>query len=469
MAGSAAASPGRIFISYRREETAYPAGWLFDRLADHFGNNQVFKDVDSIELGDDFVEVISAAVGSCDVLLALIGDQWLTVTDDNGRRRLDDPGDFVRVEIEAALTRNVRVIPILVGGAHMPRAAELPDSLAKLVRRQALELSPARFDFDTSRLLTVLDRTLADERTATEAASSKAAPQGTARDAQATERPTPPEQKEQQEPAPPTGIRPSVAATPVGPSPKDSTKPPDKQRRHLSIRARVLAGGSVGLALILLVIAIVVNSNGDSRSGGDTGSSPTQAVIFADHFSSRLFGWDDPNDERGGHYESGAYRMYAEAVPGEGMVAGRSPKNASRVYPSAPPNLRIEVDARMLTGDASDSYGVLCRAAENRGYTLSILGGSGTIVKYVDTSLTVLDGQDTSAIKANGINRIKAECSSVGQGVHLVLTLDGQVVAEATDRTDPIETGTVGLFAATDQDSKKAIEAEFDNFVVTQL
>src|SRR5205823_1048963 len=81
MAESAARSMGRIFISYRRDETAYPAGWLFDRLAQHFGAGQIFKDVDSIELGDDFVEVITGAVGSCDVLLALIGEKWLTVTD----------------------------------------------------------------------------------------------------------------------------------------------------------------------------------------------------------------------------------------------------------------------------------------------------------------------------------------------------------------------------------------------------
>ena len=152
MAESAAGSTGRIFISYRREETAYAAGWLFDRLAEHFGDAQVFKDVDSIELGDDFVQMITRAVGSCDVLLALIGDRWLTASDEDGQRRLDDPDDFVRLEIEAALTRNVRVIPILVDGASMPRAGELPTSLAGLVRRQALELSPARFDFDTSRV-----------------------------------------------------------------------------------------------------------------------------------------------------------------------------------------------------------------------------------------------------------------------------------------------------------------------------
>ena len=145
--------PGRIFMSYRREETAYSAGWLFDRLVGHFGRDQVFKDVDSIDLGDDFAEVITTAVGACEVLLALIGDRWLTMTDQDGQRRLDDPHDFVRLEIEAALTRDVRVIPILVAGAQMPRAEELPASLAKLVRRQALELSPSRFDSDTQRLL----------------------------------------------------------------------------------------------------------------------------------------------------------------------------------------------------------------------------------------------------------------------------------------------------------------------------
>jgi len=169
MAGPIPAGAGRIFISYRREETAYPAGWLYDRLADRFGGGQVFKDVDSIQLGDDFVEVITSAVGSCDVLLALIGDEWLTITDEDGQRRLDDPNDFVRLEIEAALTRNVRVIPILVDGARMPLADELPGSLAKLVRRQALELSPARFDFDTGRLLRVLDKTLAEEKVQREA------------------------------------------------------------------------------------------------------------------------------------------------------------------------------------------------------------------------------------------------------------------------------------------------------------
>ena len=146
----------RVFISYRREDTAYPASWLFDRLGARFGEDNVFKDVDSIDPGDDFVERITGAVGSCDVLLALIGEEWLTVADEDGRRRIDNPDDFVRVEIEAALARNVRVVPVLVDGASMPEAADLPPSLAAFARRQALELSPNRFDFDTNRLLDAL-------------------------------------------------------------------------------------------------------------------------------------------------------------------------------------------------------------------------------------------------------------------------------------------------------------------------
>jgi hypothetical protein len=173
MVDSFAGAAGRIFISYRRQDTAYPAGWLYDRLANQYGGEQVFKDVDSIELGDDFVQVITRAVGSCDVLLALIGEQWLTITDEHGRQRLHDPDDFVRLEVETALMRDVRVIPILVDGARMPRADELPPGLVPLGRRQALELSPHRFEYDTSRLLKVLDATLAEVRSAHEHAAAR--------------------------------------------------------------------------------------------------------------------------------------------------------------------------------------------------------------------------------------------------------------------------------------------------------
>jgi hypothetical protein len=173
MALSNPKTPGRIFISYRRDETVFPASWLYERLAAHFGPEQVFKDVDSIELGDDFPEAIADAVGACDVLLVLIGAQWLEITDEAGRRRLENPDDFVRLEIEAALQRKVRIIPILVGRARMPRADQLPASLGKLVHRQALELDPNRFEADFRRLVRVVERTLAEEEARREAEESR--------------------------------------------------------------------------------------------------------------------------------------------------------------------------------------------------------------------------------------------------------------------------------------------------------
>jgi TIR domain len=115
---------GGIFISYRRQDTSDVAGRLYDRLADRFGEARVFMDVDTIELGVDFAEVITSAVGTCEVLLAVIGPNWVTATGKDGRR-LEDPDDIVRLEVEAALAREVRVIPVLVGGAVMPQRGEL--------------------------------------------------------------------------------------------------------------------------------------------------------------------------------------------------------------------------------------------------------------------------------------------------------------------------------------------------------
>lgn len=154
-----ASGNGGIFISYRRGETAWPARQLYDVLASRYGTQSVFKDVDDIEPGEDFVDTITAAVASCDVLLALIGPQWLGMTNAQGTRRLDDPEDFVRLELSAALSRGVRVVPILVDGARMPSADELSPDLAALVRRQAVEISPV--GFNTERLLTMLDGLLA--------------------------------------------------------------------------------------------------------------------------------------------------------------------------------------------------------------------------------------------------------------------------------------------------------------------
>jgi TIR domain/PASTA domain len=152
--------PG-IFISYRREDSAGHAGRLSDRLATTFGRDRVFMDVEAIEAGVDFVEAIERAVASCDVLLAVIGREWLGSKDESGRRRLDQPGDFIRIEIAAALDRNVRVVPVLVRGGAMPDADALPQELRRLTRRQAVELRDTRWDADVEHLVATLQRALA--------------------------------------------------------------------------------------------------------------------------------------------------------------------------------------------------------------------------------------------------------------------------------------------------------------------
>lgn len=162
---------GRVFISYRRQETSGLAGRLYDRLAARLGDDQVFMDVDTIALGVDFAEVITQAVSTCEVLLAVIGPRWLAATDEDGHRRLDDPDDIVRLEIAAALERDIRVIPVLVEGAAMPRGQQLPEDLVRLARRNALSLRHESFRADADRLLAAIKPILANPASAAQVSS----------------------------------------------------------------------------------------------------------------------------------------------------------------------------------------------------------------------------------------------------------------------------------------------------------
>ncbi len=166
----------KIFISYRRDDSSGYAGRLYDRLSQHFGINQVFMDVDHIEPGEDFAEIINQAVGSCSILLALIGRSWITAADKNGARRLDDPEDFVRLEITSAISSNVRVMPLLVDGASMPLAHQLPEALTLLARRQAAELSNTRFHQDVDRLIENIEKALVVKSAAPLASSQPLSP-----------------------------------------------------------------------------------------------------------------------------------------------------------------------------------------------------------------------------------------------------------------------------------------------------
>ena len=149
-----------IFVSYRRVDSAGWTGRLVATLKEQFGEDAVFKDIDMIQPGVDFVEAIRAAVGSCKVLLAVIGPGWLRALGDVGRDRRNGADDYVRTEISAALNRKVPVIPVLIGGAGMPRQDDLPTDLEALARRNAIEVSDTRWDYDSERLVAALERTL---------------------------------------------------------------------------------------------------------------------------------------------------------------------------------------------------------------------------------------------------------------------------------------------------------------------
>lgn len=165
-----------IFISYRRDDSAGYAGRLYDRLVPRFGAARVFMDVEGIELGADFVTAIEDAVGSCRVLVVIIGDEWLSTQDAAGRRRLDDPHDFIRLETVTALTRGIRVVPVLVGGALMPRAEDLPEDLKPLARRQAIEISHKQWEATTDELIRALEGMLGPDEAPTHTPRPVAAP-----------------------------------------------------------------------------------------------------------------------------------------------------------------------------------------------------------------------------------------------------------------------------------------------------
>jgi hypothetical protein len=151
---------GKIFINYRRGDDPGFAGRLFDRLHEAFEPERLFMDVDNIAAGLDFLRVLEEQVAQCDVLLAVIGKGWIDACDATGAHRLDSPDDFVRIEIESALKQDKRVIPVLVGEAHMPRPEELPETMRPLARRNAVRLTHERFHADAQGLIKALQQAL---------------------------------------------------------------------------------------------------------------------------------------------------------------------------------------------------------------------------------------------------------------------------------------------------------------------
>jgi hypothetical protein len=143
----------KVFISYRRDDAAAYAGRIEDRLKEEFGRDNVFMDVGSILLGVNFFTALNEAVAQCEVLLAVIGRNWVSAHDIDGKRRLDNPNDFVRIEIASALQRKIPVIPILIDGATIPEANQLPEDLKELALRNGMEIRHVSFQDDMNRLI----------------------------------------------------------------------------------------------------------------------------------------------------------------------------------------------------------------------------------------------------------------------------------------------------------------------------
>ncbi len=181
---------GGIFINYRRGEDAGYTGRLFDRLQETFKPEQLFMDVDNIAPGLDFVRVLEEQVTKCDVILAVIGKGWLDAKDETGARRLNNPRDFVRIELESALNLGKRVIPILIDDAQMPREDDLPEPMRPLARRHAVRLTHERFRADAQGIIKAVQQALHDSEALRRAEAE------TAREARATE-----ERKRKQEAA----------------------------------------------------------------------------------------------------------------------------------------------------------------------------------------------------------------------------------------------------------------------------
>ncbi len=247
MTPSAAATP-KVFISYRRAETAGHAGRLYDAMVARFGESNVFMDVD-MQPGVDFVERIRTVVAACHVLLVVIGPEWAKTAPGEAQPRLADPEDFVRLEVGTALGRSdVTVIPLLVERASMPEPEDLPENLRPLTRRNALELNDLRWHDDTRRLMEVIEQLLAQAEPAVAAVAAAPSP----------------------EPSAP--VAPTLPAGPAGPTaPAATASALEWLRRH---RWTAIA---TAVAVVLLVVLLA--SGGDD--GGGAGPVATVPGVTA--------------------------------------------------------------------------------------------------------------------------------------------------------------------------------------------
>lgn len=231
-----------VFISYRRQDVQSAAGRLADSLERRFGQAQIFRDIETIQPGVDFVEAIEAALSSCSALLVVIGPRWANCVDEAGRPRLKNANDWIRIEIATALRRGIRVIPVLVEGAPPPGEADLPDDLKPLARRQALTVADERWDYDMGQLAAAL-----------ESVGVHAAPVQ----------------------PPPAHPAPAHAA-PVGAMPEPARQPIAKTTGSKAMKVLAWIGGFFVLLMVIGLLTECGSNNGDGQRGLPSGTVTRQ-------------------------------------------------------------------------------------------------------------------------------------------------------------------------------------------------
>jgi hypothetical protein len=459
---------GRVFISYRRADTAQAASWLFNRMTEHFGQQQVIKDVDPAPYGGNLPQAIGAAVASCDVLILMIGPHWMAVTGEG----LHDPNDYVRLAMEAALARGILVVPVTVDGARMPVHGELPPSLASMAGQPAFQISMNNFDAESGQLIRVLDQSIT-ERQATQLAPSPGAN---------------------------TFPGPQAAATPV-PAPLPYSTKPMPPRRRFGTRAIVLS--AAGVVVIAAGAFFVFQTPGGhpeppvstsssaaaspvSSQRGSTapkattspslasGASAGGKVILTDDFSSQANGWTDDAHQAAGAYTGSAYRLSVTGANGVSEIA--RPVNAAHgLAEMTALNLSASVDVHKLSG-APQGYGLGIAIRSNGGgdvYAFLVEDNAVAIQKWTGGGAEVSDSPDPvpATLNPSTPDRLQAVCQTIdgGQAVHLELWLNGKKMVDYTDRNQPYTKGYMGLYVESISDASSTAGAEFDNFTTSQL
>lgn len=270
---------GAIFISYRRGDSEGQARALAIELGELVGKDQVFMDVDSIALGRDFRQVLQERLGNCDMLLALIGPNWLEARDAAGNRRLDSPTDFVRQEVASALRRNIPVTPVLLQGATMPPIDRLPSDLQDLAFRNGFELSHSRWESDYRELIKRLGLAVTRTTVMYTGAPSQTAPPAAA----------PAASPFTKLPALPTAshpIPPAPAAHKTDASPTPPTAPTTPARRSRSLMISLIAAAAI---LLLIAVAVWVRHSNHQAAGpsqpAQTGPAPANQEAAAAQFA----------------------------------------------------------------------------------------------------------------------------------------------------------------------------------------